>query len=200
MLIRDSGPVERQPHAGDLLRQLARQGAAALENAIRDGCDKELALNSAPTRARPRRSRRRTRGTASSSSRATRPRSTRASTTASHCTPEQLVNGSPCRRRRPALGLHHPHGLRPHVPRAANNDWLPIEGLPPRLRHGLGRERQPARLQRPAAARLRRQGRPALGPPRRADHDRPGGDRRRRAVRPDERQHPVLAASRPMTS
>ena len=87
----------------------------------------------------------------------------------------------------------------------ANNAWLPIEGL---LRvyvtgwdeqgHGGG----PANCSQNdhSAARLRRPGRPALGPPRRADHARPRGDRRRRAVRPDERQHPVLAAPRPVTS
>ncbi len=175
------------------------QGAAALANAIRYGCAKKLALNTrsdscAPAplpSADPWDCIQLEQGNKTSINKGVDDRFA--------CTPNNWVDGGPLPPdgdQRWAYIILTGYG---RTFSASNNDWLPVEGL---LRvyvtgwDGSG----DLQLQRPAAARLRQQGRPALGPPGRADHHRPGGDRRRREVRPDQLQHPVLAASRPVTS
>ena len=79
----------------------------------------------ARTPAPPRRSRRRTRGTASSSSRVRRPRSRRACEERFQCTPNNWPNPSGGDQRYAYIILT---GFG-RTGQAANNDWLPIEGL-----------------------------------------------------------------------
>ena len=106
------------------------QGAAALDE--RDPRRLRQAIsrsNTRRTRARRRRSRRRNPWDCVQIEQGQQDRrSSRASRTASPARPTTGSTAAHSARRRPALGVHHPHRLRAYV-RGANNDWLPIEGL-----------------------------------------------------------------------
>ena len=130
MLIRDSVQSSGNRTKAIYCGNSPGQGAKALENAIRDGCAKKLTLNTAlgfvraraapvgePVGLHPARA-----GQQDVDQRGRR-RPVRL-----HA--EQLGDRrTTAPGRRPALGVHHPHRVRPHVPGRANNDWLPVEGL-----------------------------------------------------------------------
>ena len=199
MLIRDSvqssGNRTRAIYCGNS----PGQGAAALANAIRDGCAKKLALNQrsdscAPAplpSANPWDCIQLEQGNKTSINKGVEDRFA--------CTPNNWVTGGPLPPdgdQRWAYIILTGYG---RTFSAANNDWLPVEGL---LRvyvtgwdggQTCNLNDDPPRGYDDKGAQLWGH----LGP---ADHDRPSGDRRRREVRPDERQHPVLAAPRPVSS
>ena len=174
--LRESVQSSAEPDEDGRLRP--RAAAQRARNAISDGCPVPVVGQQArPTRARPAPPLPAEPGTASARCRATRRATRQGLEDRFLCSmPNNWVDGVEPRqpqRRRPAVRLHHPHGLRPHF-NVNPNTWLPVEGLPADLRHRLGQAaRQPGdlrRRQRRPTARLRRQRRPALGPLRRRDH------------------------------
>ena len=129
VLIRDSGSFG--PGSGNRTRSIycgnsPGQGAAALTNAIKDGCAKDLAQNTRPglvlARTAPVGE---TRGTASRWSRGRRPRSRPAWRTGSSARTNNWPN-PPEGDQRYAYIILTGFGRTASV---ANNDWLPIEGL-----------------------------------------------------------------------
>ena len=176
------------------------KGAAALGNGIRDGCAKRLVVNQrqdscspAPgASANPWDCVQLEQGNKSSIAKGAEDRFP--------CTPNNWVTGGPLpydEDPRWAYIILTEFG---RTFPAGNNAWLPDRGPAQGLRHRLGpagRRRRSGQLlvQRRAAARLRHQGRAALGPPGEPDHARPERDRHRRQVQPDARR--TSSASRP---